>query len=839
MTSSQKPPSSPPPQTYEQKHKEKLAHQLRENLKRRKQQARAQQNLPEKIAQTTPAPSSQAFALSSQKQAVGQGVLRTDDPLLVQGKGTYTADVTRDNQLFMVVVRSREAHGWLRSVDTEAARASPGVHAIFTGKDMQEAGYGFISCKIPLTSRDGSLVKKTHRSILALEKVSYVGDPIALVVAETYAQALNAAEALQIEIEPLEAVTDPIHAVQEGAPQLFEDIPHNIVLDYHFGDSAAVEAAFARAFHITRLSLPMTRVIANPLEPRAALAEFDADTERFTLHAPTQGVMGSRAALAEIMHIPPEKIHFLCQNVGGSFGMKAPVFPEYVGALHAAKMLKRPIKWVDTRSESFVSDFHGRDQIFDGELALDQEGHFLAFRFKGFANLGAYVVPIAALIPTFNLLKHLSACYQTPLLELSTQCVLTNTSPIAPYRGAGRPEGNYYTERLIEKAAQEMGVEAIELRRRNLIQPQQMPYHAASGCLYDSGNFPAILEKALELSEWNNYAVRQEASQQRGKIRGRGLAQFLEVTAPIMTESGSIHFEENGRISLLTGSHDQGQGHRTAFAQIVADQLGLPFDLFDVIQTDSDRLTTGSGTGGSKSLMNSGTALYQASQRVIEKGKIFVAHRLNLSPSQITFSQGVFSAETTNHTFHLLEIGVDLQKTSEKPEKLPFSSLNVDEVTTPAPSTYPNGCHICEIELDPETGIIQVERYTMVGDFGTLINPMIVEGQLQGGILQGLGQCLMEQAVYNEEGQLVTGSFMDYAMPRAQDAPVFLNYFLSTPAQTNPLGVKGCGEAGCAGSLPCIMNAVMDALSYYHIQDFDLPATPSRVWQVLREKGSF
>ena len=772
--------------------------------------------------------------LATLKFGVGQPVPRSEDPALVQGQGTYTDDVNAPGQVHLAMVRSTQAHGLIRNIDTAAAHAMPGVLAIYTAADFEAAGYGVYPHRVALNNRDGSPLVKPKRYALATTKVAFVGDAIACVIAQTATEAQDAAEAVVVDIESLPVVVGMRDAVAPGAPQILDDVPGNVALDYHFGDSAAVEAAFQSAAHVTKLRLLDSRIVVNAMEPRACLAEYDAAEQKFTLHAPTQGVNGSQANVADMMKIPLEKIRFVSINVGGSFGLKGSMFPEYLCALHGARELGRPVKWNDTRSASFLSDHHGRAQEFDCELALDKDGHFLAVRCNGFGDLGGYMTPIGPLFASFNIVKHVNGPYRTPLIEVNTRCVITNTVPVTAYRGAGRPEGNYYMERLIDTAAREMGIDPVELRRRNHIQPDQLPYKAPSGSTYDSGDFPAILDRALETSDWAGFEARKAQSAKRGKIRGRGVGQFLEVTAPVAGELGKITFDEDGGVTLFTGSHDHGQGHWTTFAQVLSTQLGIPFESIRLMQTDSDQLRMGSGTGGSKSLMCSGTAIVEASELVIEKGRIIASHLLEAGLPDIVFEAGVFSVAGTDRTLSVMQIAQKLRAGVALPDDAP-RSLDVDHKSSAKPATFPNGCHVCEVEIDPETGVTEIVRYFMVGDFGTVVNPLIVRGQVIGGVVQGIGQCLMEHTVYDAEGQLASGSFMDYAMPRADDAPMFHQEFLSFPATTNPLGVKGCGEAGCAGSLTSIMNAICDALAPFGVQHIDMPATPLAVWEAMHK----
>jgi carbon-monoxide dehydrogenase large subunit len=771
--------------------------------------------------------------LAIMKFAIGQPVRRVEDSSLLQGRGQYTDDVNRPGQVYCAMVRSQQAHGFLRGIDVEAAKAMPGVIAVYTGADLAAAGYAAMPYRVALQGRGGAAMAKPPRFALATDKVRFVGDPVACVIAQTAAQAQDAAEAVTLEIESLPAIVAMSDAVKADAPQIYDEAPGNVALDYHFGDSEKVAEAFAKAAHVTKLNITNSRIVINAMEPRAAVADYDAASGRFTLWAPTQGVTGSRANVSEMMKVSPDKVRFIATNVGGSFGMKGAVFPEYICALHAARALGRPVKWTDRRSDSFLSDHHGRAQEFECELALAGDGTFLAVRCKGFGDLGGYMTQIGPLFSTFNIVKHVNSCYRTPLVEVSTRCVFTNTVPVTAYRGAGRPEGNYYMERLIDNAAREMGIDPVELRRRNHVQPDQIPYKAPSGSNYDSGNFPAILDKALELADWSGFEARKAESVSRGKLRGRGIGQFLEVTAPLQAEYGGVHFEADGRVTILTGSHDHGQGHGTTFGQIVATQLGVPFDKIRLMQSDSDQLVTGTGTGGSKSLMCSGTAFVEASAKVIEKGRIIASHMLEAGVEDIAFEAGQFTITGTDRSISIMDMAQKLNAGAGLPDDAP-QSLDVDHVGTAGAATYPNGCHICEVEIDPETGITSIVRYSMVGDFGNVVNPIIVQGQVQGGVVQGLGQCLMEETHYGADGQLLSGSFMDYAMPRADNAPPFAYLSLPDPARTNPLGVKGCGEAGCAGSMTSIMNAVVDALAEFGVTHIDMPATPLRVWEAIR-----
>ena len=778
-------------------------------------------------------PDTQVLDPTMLKFGIGQPVPRNEDPVLLRGEGRYTDDLSLPGQVWCAMVRSPYAHGVIRGIDAEAAKAMPGVLGVFTGADL--AGYGTLRCVLPLKNADGTPLRNIERPALAADKVRFVGDPVAFVVAETRLAARDAAEAVILDIDALPAVTEASAAAAPGAPTLYDDIPDNVVLDFAFGDLAKVDEAFAKAAHVTSLPIRNNRVVVCAMEPRSAIGEYDTAGGRFTLRVGSQGVFGLRGQLAnDILKLPVDKVRVLTGNVGGSFGMKASVYPEYVCLLHAAKVLGRPVKWTDERSGSFLSDQHGRDHEVNAELALDAEGRFLAVRLTSFANMGGYLATVAPLMGTGNFAKNVQSNYATPLIGVRTTCAVTNTTPVSAYRGAGRPEGNYFMERLIEAAARETGRDPVALRKLNHIRPDQMPYQAASGSAYDSGEFSALLERALAAADWDGFAARKAESTARGRLRGRGIGNYLEVTAPPMKEQGGIRFEADGTVTIVTGTLDYGQGHWTPFAQVLHQKLGVPFEKIRLVQGDSDELVAGGGTGGSKSLMASGAAILEASDQVIERGKEVAAHALEAAVADITFERGRFSIVGTDRGMDVMELADWLRTAKGLPPGVP-TSLDVRHVFDQAPSAYPNGCHVAEVEIDPDTGATQVVRYVAVNDFGTVVNPLLVAGQAHGGIVQGIGQALYESTVYDENGQLISGSFTDYALPRADDVCAFATESRPVPARTNPLGAKGCGEAGCAGSLPAVMNALVDALSEYGIDHINMPATPERVWRAINE----
>ncbi len=765
--------------------------------------------------------------LNLMKFGIGQPVPRQEDPTLLRGEGRYTDDMNLPNQAWCVMVRSQVAHGVIKGIDTVEAKAMPGVLGVWTGADL--ADYGPLKTLIPVPNRDGTPMKTPTRPSLATDKVRFVGDPVAFVVAETLADAKDAAEAVVVDIDQLPAVTDAREATRPGAPVVFDDAPGNICLDYLYGDSAKVAEAFARAAHVTRLRLVSNRIVVCAMEPRSAVADYDAKTDRYTLRAGNQGAFGLKHQMAELLKIKPNQMRILTGNVGGSFGMKGSPYPEYAGLFHASKLLGRPVKWTDDRSGAFLSDQHGRDHDFDAELALDKDGRFLAARLTGFANVGGYLANVGPLMGSMGVTRNLASIYRTPLIEVATKVAFTNTSPVGAYRGAGRPEANYFMERLIDTAAREMGIDKIEMRRRNHIKPDEMPFKTASGTIYDSGEFTTLLDKALKFADIAGFEARKAESTARGKLRGLGVGDYLEVTAPPMKEMGGIRFEPNGDVTIITGTLDYGQGHWTPFAQVLSDKLGIPFQKIKLIQGDSDLLIAGGGTGGSKSIMASGAAIVEASDKVIDKGKQIAGVALEASAADIEFKLGRFTIVGTDRGVGIMELAERLRSGLKLPEGVP-DTLDVSHVHEAAPSAFPNGAHVAEVEIDPDTGWVEVVKYTMVNDFGTVINPLLVEGQSHGGVVQGIGQALFERTVYSEDGQFLTGSFTDYALPRASDTPSFRLDYHSVPAKTNVLGAKGCGEAGCAGSLPSVMNAISDALGGKHI---NMPATPERVWEAL------
>tara|TARA_Y100001934_G_scaffold279088_1_gene381938 strand:- start:176 stop:2521 length:2346 start_codon:yes stop_codon:yes gene_type:complete len=771
------------------------------------------------------------------KFGIGQPVTRSEDPRHLTGGGNYTDDNNLDNQLFARFVRSQVAHGVLESIEITEAISMPGVVAVFTGADLSADGIGNIPSSLPLKNRDGTPYVVPPRSGLAVDRVRHVGDPIAVVIAKTSSQAQEAAEVITPDISPLPVVIDAEKAIKPDAPQLHEEATNNICLDFFVGDEDAVEKAFSEADHVTKLRIDNTRVVVNAMEPRSVIAEYDAENHKFTVHMPTQGVMGVKGTLSKsIFKISPEKLRVLSNDVGGSFGMKGAAFVEPISILYAARKLGRPVKWTADRSESFVADHQGRDSIIYAELALSAAGDFLGLRVNGVGNCGAYLTAMGPAPMTNVICRNIISVYKTPAFSYATKAVFTNTVPTGPYRGAGRPESKYIMEQLVDKAAREMGIDRVQLRRRNLIPPSAMPYSSPNGQKYDSGEFEAIMDAALDRSDWSGFEKRRSLSEKNGKLRGISITNYLENTGAA-GELADIRFRDDGTVALVTGAKDMGTSHRTPFAQILHDRLGVPYEAIEVIQNDSDEMSAGaSGSGGSKTLVGAGNAISDCASAIIEKGKISAGHIMEAAVEDIVFSDGNFIVTGTDKTIHVMALAQKLKSLKNIPNDVP-TSLDEKAVHDASPSSFPNGCHVCEVEIEPETGVVEIVKYLVVDDFGVVINPLVVEGQVQGGVMQGVGQILVERTLYDEDGQLITGSYMDYCMPRADN---LCNIDFSTrnvPCKTNPLGVKGCGEAGNGGSMPAVMNAILHALEDNGIEELDAPATPNRIWEAIKNAG--
>ena len=760
--------------------------------------------------------------------------LRREDARLVSGHGTYADDVNVPGQAYAAFVRSSLAHGVLHAVDVSAAQAAPGVLGVFTGADLMEAGVGPIPY-LPMPNFPLAVRAPAPRLALAHGRVRHVGECIALVVAETAAAAADAAELIAPEITPLPAVSDVAAAVQPGAPEIWPDAPGNVALHWQGGDPAATEAAFAAAAHVTRLRLVNNRVVANPIEPRSCLASFDPETGAYSLVAATQGVQYMLRVLCEhTFHVPREEMHVRTFDVGGAFGVKEQPYPEDVCILHAARVLGRPVKWLGTRSEHLLSDNHARDAVIDCALALDADGRFLAVRASLLDAMGAYHSVHGPFVAIRNTTNGLPLVYRTPAIAVDVRLVMTNTVSTGPYRGAGREQAALIMERLVDQAARETGRDPVALRRMNLIPEAAMPYRSPSGRLYDSGAFEAVLDLALQAADWDGYAARQAASTARGMLRGRGVGCFLECVGGLMYESADLRFAEDGGVDLVVATQSSGQGHETTFPDLVAARLGIPPELVRLRQGDSRDVPRGLASIASRSLLMAGSSLSLACDQAIRKGRTAASTLLEAAELDLEFRDGAFRVAGTDRAITLLEIARRVREQADPalPRTLDSTGdYDAEELN------FPNGCHICEVEIDPETGVVRVDRYSGVDDVGVAFNPVIVHGQVHGGVAQGLGQVLMEQAAYDADGQLVSGSFMDYAMPHAGDIPPMDVSLHEVPARSNPIGVKGAGESGVTGSIPAIANAVVDALAQAGVTAaIDMPFTAEKIWRALRQR---
>lgn len=763
--------------------------------------------------------------------------LRSEDDPLLTGRGRYTDDIDLPGQAWAAFTRSPVANAQIRALHVAAAARMPGVIAVFTGADLAADGIGAIPPLASFAGRGGKPMFGAPIPVLAHGRVRYVGEPVAIVATATAAQANDAAEAVELDLEPLPAAPDVERATAPGAPAVWSEAPDNVSLDWEDGDAAAVEAAFAGAAHVARVRLRDTRLAPSALEPRAALGAWDSALARYTLVAGTQGVAIVRKLLAEsVFKVPLQSIRVLTHDVGGGFGMKVQAYPEYAALLYAARRVGRPLKWCASRLESFLGDTHARDGVLEGELALDAAGRFLALRVRTRMGAGAYVSAYAAVISTNNTKNCLSSVYRIPAIHIGAKLVFTNTAPLGPYRGAGRPEAIYLVERLIDTAARQTGIDRVDLRRRNLIPLSAMPYQAPNGPLYDSGEFEAVLDKALALADWNGFAARRDAAERAGKLRGIGLCCFLEVAggSPLQ-EIADLRFEPDGKVALRTGVQAIGQGHLTTFPPLIAQQLGIPVSAVRLVQGDSDEVPVGVPTVASRSMMMAGGATVKACGEAIDKGRRIASHLFEAAAADIEFAGGRFRVSGTDREIPILELAARARTGAELPRELAGGLDAVATFQSPQMS-FPNGCHVCEVEIDPETGAVVVVGYAAVDDIGRIMHHAIVEGQIHGGVAQGLGQVLGEQVVYGEDGQLLTATFMDYMMPRADELPSLRVGHHVVPCTNNPLGVKGAGESGVAGSLPCAMNAVLDALARRGITHLDLPATPLRVWSALNAK---
>lgn len=782
---------------------------------------------------------------------IGIGALpkRKEDQRFLTGRGNYVSDIKRPGMVAGVFVRSPHAHALLRGIDKSAALASPGVIAVLTGDDAKADGLGSLPCGWGISDAKGVPMKEPPFPMLAQGKVRFVGDMVAFVVAETPEQANAAAELLNVDYDVLASVVGVLEAVRPGAPQLFDDVPNNICCDWELGDKAAVETAFRKAAHVAKLSLVNNRLIGNPMEPRAAIAEYEPGTDRFTLWTTSQFPHVVRFLMgALVLNIPQHKLRVVAPDVGGGFGVKQFHYGEEAVITWAAKRVMRPIKWVASRSEGYVSDRHGRDHVTEAELALDETGNFLAFRVNTLANMGGYLSTFGPNIPTNLYGPLLGGVYTTPAIYCNVKVVFTNTVPVDAYRGAGRPEATFVLERIVDVAASEMGIDRVEIRRRNMIPKEAYPYQTPVLVQYDSGDPMGCLDGALVAADVKNFGLRKAASASKGKFRGLGYSTYVEACglAPSrfagrlgarggLYESATVRVHPTGQVTVMIGTHNHGQGHETTFAQIVSDKLGVAFENVDIVFGDTDRVQFGMGTYGSRSLVVGGAALSKATDKVIAKGRKIASHLLEAAEVDIQFESGKFSVAGTDRMKTFEEIAGAAYVPHNYPLEVLEPGLEEQAYYDPVNFTYPGGCHIAEVEVDPETGTVTLANYTAVDDVGTVINPMIVEGQLHGGIVQGVGQALFENAVYDESsGQLLSGSLMDYCMPRADHMPMMKVATHSTLCTHTPMGVKGCGEVGTIGSPAAVINAVVDALSHLGVTHVDMPATPNRIWRLLQ-----
>jgi carbon-monoxide dehydrogenase large subunit len=769
---------------------------------------------------------------------IGQPVRRFEDKRLLSGLGRFQNDNNLPGQAYGYVLRSPHSHAAMRAIDLRAALAAPGVLAIYTGDDLAAAGMGMMGVPFQRKRPDGSpMFWRAHRG-LAEGRVRYVGEPIAFIVAETLAEAKDAAELVEIDFDILPSVTDTAEAAA-GKHPVWDECPDNISNLFESGNKAATEAALGNAAHIVKRRYVISRVYAHFMEPRGAIGVWDPGEDRYTLYADVQYPHRVRQALAtRIFKIPESRIRVIAGDVGGGFGTKGWQYPEHRLVLFAAKRLRRPVKWQCERSEAVLADEHARDNVSEAELALDRDGRFLGLRVKTFANVGAYISSERNLLASFSNVGTLTGVYDIPAAYVGVLAVMANTNGTAPYRGAGRPEATYVIERQIDDAARELGRDPVELRRINLIPREKIPYKSALNLNYDSGDFPANQQKALALSDWAGFAARCEESRRRGKLRGIAISNPIEKAASPGNEFAEIRFHPSGNLSLLMGSKNQGQGHETVFKQVLNERLGVDPAEVQYIDGDTDRVAFGIGTNGSRSTVIGGSALWMAADKIIAKGKRIAAHLLEAAEADIEFSDGNFAVVGTDRRVTITEIAKAAFQVGRLPPGFE-GGLFETGTFSPADTTYPNGSHVCEVEIDPDTGALDIVNYVVVDDVGTVVNPIGLKGQIHGGVAQGLGQAVMEQVVYDRDsGQMLSGSFMDYAMPRAEDFPYMTIESNPSPTKLNPLGAKGAGEAGTVGALPVIVNAVIDALAPLGVKSLEMPASPQRIWQAIQEASA-
>jgi aerobic carbon-monoxide dehydrogenase large subunit len=773
--------------------------------------------------------------ISTIKFGIGQPVRRFEDNRLVTGRGRYQDDITLPRQAYSVFLRSPHAHARILSIDTKAAAAAPGVLAVYTGEDYAADGLSMPKAMMPRKKADGSPMFAPQRPALVIDRVRYVGDPVAMVIAETLMQAKDAAELISVDYEPLPSVTSTAEAASTDAPRVWDENPDNISHAVQHGNKAATDAAFARAAHVVRRRYVITRVHAQYMEPRGAIGSYDAYEDRYTLHADVNYPHRVRNMLAtSVFKVPESRVRVVCNDVGGGFGAKGWQYVEHRLTLWAARKLARPVKWRCERSEVILADEHGRDNIGEIELALDDNGKFLAVRLHMLANLGAYVGSDRQLLTPFGQIITLTGVYDIPAAHVTIDAVLSNTSSTAPYRGAGRPEASYLMERIIEVASRELGIDPIELRLRNLIQSTALPYRAPLGPVYDSGDFARNMELALQHSDYADFEARRAASAVAGKLRGIALVNAIEQAAGPVPEFAEVRFQPGGSAMLLMGTKSHGQGHETSFKQILHEKLGIDPAEVQFIDGDTDRVAFGMGSNGSRSMVAGGSALVLAADKVIEKGKLIAAHLMEVGAADVSFADCKFSVAGTDRSLTLKQVAMASFQPARLPKGLP-PGLMESATYAPEKPTYPNGCHVCEVEVDPQTGAVQLLAYLVVDDVGTIINPLTLAGQIHGGVAQGVGQILMEQVVYEPgSGQLLTASFMDYAMPRADTMCNIAVKSNPVPTSSNLLGAKGAGEAGTVGALPATMIAILNALAPLGVRELDMPASSDRIWHAIQ-----
>jgi len=774
------------------------------------------------------------------RYGIGQPVRRVEDQRFLTGRARYVDDIQLPRMLHGAVVMSPHAHAKILSINTKPALEMPGVHLVLTGEDVKTENLGGIPPLFMPEDMGGPKGYRTFRPLLEPAKARYVGDRIAFVVADTPELARIAAERIEVDYEPLPAVVNVADAAKEGAPKVWDDnAMGNLAFPLMMGNKEATDAAFAKAKHTVSLRLYNNRITANTMEPRAAIGDYANDA--FTLHTSSQNPHGVRGILAgAVFRIPETRLRVVSPDVGGGFGMKGDIYPEDGLVLLASKRLGRPVKWVATRTESLLGDNHGRDQLISAEMALDENGKILAVRAQALHSVGSYVTN-AGVVPVMCALRNIPNVYVVPALLVMSKATFTHTTPLGPYRGAGRPEASYVIERLMDEAAVKLNLDPVELRRRNYIPPSAMPYNttagwtvgAAVGWTYDSGEFAKLTDRAIEISDWSGFQKRKQQSQAKGRLRGRSLIYYLEDSG-VFNERMELRFDPSGMVTIVAGTHSHGQGHATTYAQLVSDWLGVPFESVRLVQGDTDAVSFGRGTYASRSAMLGGSALKGAADAIIEKAKPMAAFLLEASPKDLEFQAGKFSVVGTDRGIPLTDVAKAFYRPVGPTTKFGVG-LDASGASN-APPSFPNGCHVCELEVDPETGVVEIDRYVVVDDVGKVINPLICHGQIEGALAQGIGQALMEAVRFDpESGQMLSASFMDYAMPRADDVPLHVEMdFIDVPAKTNPLGVKGVGEAGCVGAPPAIMNAILDALRPLGVKHLDMPATPRRVWEALQ-----